>query len=99
MVSLFGKKLAEANPASAHLGSLKVVVLGESGVGKTTLVDVLTNVGATKATHVRPTSSVNLQCMLTSKAICELWDVGGNPENDVARPWYYKNVNGALWCG
>ena len=81
---------------------IKVALIGDSGVGKTTLSTVLSTRNFDTSPIYRPTVGCNIQVLrqthdLQGHYFVELWDVGGNPRFVDARPVCYEKCDGYIF--
>ncbi|KAF2355999.1 P-loop containing nucleoside triphosphate hydrolase [Trinorchestia longiramus] len=97
---------ARMSTLSAHpneINKVKVLVVGDSGVGKTSLVHLLVN------GEVLTKSSWTIGCSVEVKIheyregspghrpyFVELWDIGGNSSHKSARHLFYTSVHGII---
>ena len=82
--------------------SVKIAIIGDSGVGKTTLSTVLSTANFDTSPIYRPTVGCNIQVLrqihdIQGQYFVELWDVGGNPRFVEARPVCYENCDGYIF--
>ena len=82
--------------------SVKIALIGDSGVGKTTLSTVLATANFDTSPIYRPTVGCNIQILrqihdIQGQYFVELWDVGGNPRFVDARPVCYENCDGYIF--
>ena len=82
--------------------AVKIALIGDSGVGKTTLSTVLSTRNFDTSPIYRPTVGCNIQVLrqtheLQGHYFVELWDVGGNPRFVDARPVCYEKCDGYIF--
>ena len=82
--------------------SVKIALIGDSGVGKTTLSTVLATANFDTSPIYRPTVGCNIQVLrqihdIQGQYFVELWDVGGNPRFVDARPVCYEHCDGYIF--
>lgn len=86
-------------PASSQVISLKVLVVGDSGVGKTALVRAFTEQGPFLSNY-EPTVGSDFAVRQLTHAGREyrvnIWDVSGDPKFLEVRNEFYKEVQGVL---
>lgn len=90
---------------SSSLPSVRILVLGDSGVGKTSLLLSLTSPTAPLASSLASTSLSSVRStigctphtlLLPSVAFIELFDVGGHRKYALSRSTFYRDVDGLL---
>lgn len=88
---------------SGSLDKVRIAVLGDSGVGKTTLVHALAHGEVLSSSPWTIGCSVEVllydyqQAGSQEKSIyIELWDVGGSTSHKNSRSIFYNNVNGVI---
>lgn len=113
-----GPKLNETLPALIHppniapaslfimaaaLDKVRILILGDSGVGKTTLVhllshgEVLRNASATIGANIEVKLHEYKEGTSDQKTyFIELWDIGGRPSYANTRHMFYNSVNGII---
>jgi Rab-like protein 3 len=105
-------KLSTEVPAPEHLGSIRIVVVGDPGVGKTALINYITSGKPVRS--VRSTAGCQVSVKLIeqqaqdskatslgapaaqSKFFVEFWDVSGHEHYAVLRKVFFKQVNGVI---
>ena len=80
---------------------IKVALIGDSGVGKTTLSTVLSTRNFDTSPIYRPTVGCNIQVLrqthdLQGHYFVELWDVATAERYEPMRPLYYAGINGVI---
>jgi len=78
-------------------GSVRVLILGDSGVGKTTIARLLTTAGpggGTPAPTVGCTCGVVRHVYHGAEYFVELLDIGGASKYQAARSVFYHNKDG-----
>jgi len=78
--------------------SLKIIILGDYGVGKTSIINNLTNTN-TKKTNSPIELMGYKDCIvkLKSKNVnVQLWDTSGSEKVKELPKWYYKNTKGII---
>ncbi|KAL4332100.1 hypothetical protein GQ457_07G004540 [Hibiscus cannabinus] len=93
-------------------GQIRVLVVGDSGVGKTSLVHLIVKgssvarppqtigctVGVTHTTYVSPgSSSSSLKGDVERDFFIELWDVSGHERYSDCRSLFYSQINGVIF--
>ena len=81
---------------------MKIGLIGDSGVGKTTLSTVLSSGNFETSPIYRPTVGCSINIIqqtheLQGQYFVELWDVGGNPRFFDARPVCYEKCDGYIF--
>lgn len=93
-----------------RLGRIKVLVVGNSGCGKTTLTHLLTD-STSRVPRTQPTCGCNVALTVMKypqdrakqfpnlagqEFFLELWDVGAQPRYEALRGLFYQGVNGVM---
>jgi small GTP-binding protein len=96
--------LSQVAEPSAHYVNAKVVLVGDTGVGKTGLSLVLNNqpFEATDSTPGRrvwalDSREVSIGGNVTQTRETLLWDLAGQPQFRIVRPLYYRGSAGAVF--
>lgn len=81
---------------------IKIALIGDSGVGKTTLVGVLATGCFESSPIYRPTYGCAIEILqntheLQGNYFIELWDLGGNPRYKDGRPLCYDDCDGYIF--
>lgn len=76
------------------LPSAKILVLGDSGVGKSSLVHLICH--STVLSSPQWTIGCSLDVKLYENCYLEFWDVGGSINHKIARSFYYSNYHGIM---
>jgi GTPase SAR1 family protein len=81
---------------------IKIALIGDSGVGKTTLVSVLATGCFESSPIYSPTYGCAIQILQNThesqgQYFIELWDLGGNPRYKEGRPLCYDDCDGYIF--
>ena len=98
ILQVFPHSLPWFLPAMGDLEPVKILVLGDSGTGKSSLVHLLCE------GSVLAQSEYTVGCDVSLKAhdvggrsyAVEFWDVGGNASHEPSRSVFYRGINGVM---
>ncbi|XP_064404119.1 rab-like protein 3 isoform X2 [Halichondria panicea] len=89
--------------AAENLRKVKILVLGDTGVGKTSLVHLICHGEVLSSLSWTIGCSVDVKLhdfgpstSTSSSYFLELWDVGGSPSHKRGRQIFYQNANGLI---
>jgi small GTP-binding protein len=80
------------------LQAIKCLVIGDAGVGKTTLCKTMLGDSFDPDYHPTVFETYKIRVPLFKEMPVEIWDMSGNAKYDKKRPVVYPNVNGILIC-
>lgn len=90
--------ILKARSMEESMPSIKIVVVGETSVGKTTLIQSLSNsnvkqIGPTQGCHIE----IIKRCYNGTPVFIELWDIGGWSKFKNCRQVFYDSVDGIMF--
>jgi len=75
-------------------GSAKILVLGDSGVGKSSLIHLICH--STVLCSVQWTIGCSIDIKLHDNHFLEFWDIGGSRGHKIARSFLYQDYHGII---
>lgn len=75
-------------------GTAKILVLGDSGVGKTSLVNLICH--STVLNSAPSTIGCSIEVKLYENFFLEFWDIGGSRSHKIARSFLYQDYHGII---
>lgn len=79
---------------SLDKSSAKILVLGDSGVGKSSLIHLICH--STILSSAQWTIGCSIDVKIHDNHFLEFWDIGGSRSHSIARPFLYQDYHGIM---